>query len=155
MADTCSTSRHPSEIVEMHILWRVWPLYGVLPDRTSRSALPSSAQDPDNRLVHAEVAGEQRRAAEFVGLARDVAHDATCLAHQQQAGGDIPRRQPVLEEGVVAAGRQEGEVERGGTPAPHAGGLPGHGLELAVIVGMVALADVGDAGGDEGTRRIL
>ena len=28
MADTCSTSRHPSEIVEMHILWRVWPLYG-------------------------------------------------------------------------------------------------------------------------------
>src|SRR6187402_1617865 len=120
MADTCSTSRHPSEIVEMHILWRVWPLYGVFSPGLG-------AQDPDHRLVHAEVAGEQRRTAELVGLACDIAHDATRLAHQQQAGGDVPRREPVLEEGVVAAGRQEGEVERGSAPAPYAGGLAGHG----------------------------
>ena len=69
MADTCSTSRHPSEIVEMHILWRVWPLYGVFSPGLG-------AQDPDHRLVQAEVAGEHRRTAELVGFAGDIAHDA-------------------------------------------------------------------------------
>src|SRR5215211_3523024 len=123
MAGACSTSGHRLKTSKSISCGEFWPLYGVLErgppgplmihdaDQEVRAPMSMTigagrglrAQDPDHRLVHAEVAGEQRRAAEFVGLSRDVAHDATCLAHQQQAGGDIPRRQPVLEEGVVAA----------------------------------------------------
>ncbi len=43
MAGACSTSGRPSEIVEMHILWRVWPLYGVF----SGSAGLRPAHDSD------------------------------------------------------------------------------------------------------------
>src|SRR5262245_19926815 len=124
------------------ILWRVLAVVW-------RSGRLRAAQNLDHRLVQAEVAGEHRGPAKLVRLARGVAHDAARLAQQQQAGRDVPRGETVFEERIVAAGGEEGEIERSGTPAAHARGAARHRLELAMVVGVVILADIGDAGGDQ------
>ena len=48
---------------------------------------------------------------------RHVGDEAARLADEQRAGGDVPARQPDLEEAVVAPARRVGEVERGGAGA--------------------------------------
>jgi hypothetical protein len=67
----------------------------------------------------------------------------------QRPGGDVPGREPGLEEGVVPAGGDVAEVERGGAGAAHAGAALHHRLEDAQVVGEVVALSKRKAGADQ------
>ena len=54
------------------------------------------------------------------GRAFEVGDDAAGFANEQDAGGDVPRREAQLPERVEAAAGDVGEVERGGAAATNA-----------------------------------
>ena len=72
-----------------------------------------------------------------VGVAAvELGDEPAGLAHQQNARGDVPARQAVFPESVIAAGRDIGEIERGRAEAPDAGDLLHHRLERVEITRM-------------------
>src|SRR5437764_7991527 len=69
--------------------------------------------------MHPGIAGDNGAVlAQDVAAAVERGHDTTRLANQQRPGGNVPRRELQLPEGVEPACRDVGEVERrGASPA--------------------------------------
>ncbi len=84
-----------------------------------------------------------------VGLAREIAHQAAGLGHQQRAGRHVPDGQARLEETFGEAGRHVGEVQRGRAGAAQAGRALHHvGHDVQVGLEVVARAER-EAGGQQ------
>src|SRR3546814_16347220 len=79
--------------------------------------------------VELVVGGEEFVAFDHPVAAAKIGDEAARLAHQQDAGGDIPFLQILFPESVVAAGGDPGEVERGGAETADPGDFGGDRAE--------------------------
>src|SRR3546814_3292338 len=73
----------------------------------------SSDLAPLHQVADLHVAGHHLAVAQHVAAAAVIADPATGFAHQQDAGGDIPRLESGFEIGIGAATSDIGHVERG------------------------------------------
>src|SRR4029077_17259574 len=80
---------------------------------------------------------------------------ATRLAHQDQAGGEIPRLEIVLHKAVETASRNPGEVDGGNAGAAHAAGGAHQRLALGQKAPVACPAAVRDAGTDQPVGQAL
>ena len=85
--------------------------------------------------------------AEHGFAAIEVAHESAGLAHQQDAGRHVPRRQVALPVGVDATGRDPGEIERRRAEAAQSGDLLLDHLELLAEQREIAAAAVRQSAG--------
>src|SRR3546814_16645944 len=84
--------------------------------------------------VELVVGGEEFVAFDHPVAAAKIGDEAARLAHQQDAGGDIPFLQILFPESVVAPGGAPGAVERGGPDTPDPAdfrGAPAEGIPKA------------------------
>ena len=81
-----------------------------------------------------------------------IGDEAAGLAHQQDAGRHVPRRQVALPVDVEPSGGDPGEVERRGAEAAQAGDLLLDQRELAEELREVAAAEMRQAAGDNRRR---
>src|SRR3954470_24766078 len=95
------------------------------------------------------VGGEHlaRRQAGFA--AAKIGDEAARLAHQDDAGGDVPELEILLPETIEPASRQPGEVECGRAEAANACHFRRNRVEDMVETTEVAMRLVGNAGGDQ------
>src|SRR5919109_1482327 len=63
----------------------------------------------------------------------EVGHAATGLSHQQQTGGDVPRRETQLPEAIKSPAGDGGQVKRGASGAPEAALCTRDALELPQV----------------------
>src|SRR5215469_4010287 len=104
--------------------------------------------------VQVVVGGKHVTRRQHLVPAREVAHIPAGLAHQEDAGGDIPGREPEFPVAVVAPRRDIGKVERGGAGTPDAGDLAHHRRQGCKIARMVAALAEGDTGADHGIAEV-
>ena len=71
--------------------------------------------------MHGLVAGDDVACGEHRVAAVGIADEAAGFAHQEHAGGEVPRREVALPIGIEAAGGDPGEIERRGAEAAQAG----------------------------------
>ena len=86
--------------------------------------------------------------------AAEVCDEASGLADQKQAGGDVPELKVFLPEAVIAAGGDPGEIERRRSEASDSGDLRGDFVEDLLEAVEMAMALIGHAGGDQGVRKV-
>ena len=87
--------------------------------------------------------------ANMVVAAVEIGDEAAGLAHQEEAGGDVPRREVALPIGVEAAGRDPGEIERRRAEAAQARDLRLHRGNLLAEQREVAAAEMRQPAGDD------
>ena len=78
-------------------------------------------EQPQQFAVHGVVAGGDVALVRHGVAAVEIGDEAAGLAHQDHAGGHVPRRQIALPIGIEPAGGDPGEVERGGAEAAQPG----------------------------------
>ena len=100
-------------------------------------------------VVELVVGGEDLAVGEAGIAAAEIGDEAARLAHQHDAGGDVPELEVLLPEAVEAAGGDPGEIERGRAEAADAGDLGRDRVEDLVEAAEIAMRLVGDAGGDQ------
>jgi len=80
---------------------------------TARGTSPDLGDKQQLTLLPRVVGGEDEALVEHVGSAGEIARHALRLAHDQDAGGDVPGAQIVLPERVEASRSDIGQIERG------------------------------------------
>ena len=102
--------------------------------RRARRLFQRGRDQPGQLVVDAVVAGDDLGALDHPLAAAEVADETPRLADEQDAGGDVPWREPRLPEAVEAPRRDPREVERRRAEPAQAGNLGddgvGDGLEL-------------------------
>ena len=120
-----------------------------------RLGLAGRAQQGQHLRVHGFIAATDRSGREEVGLAVATRDETAGFAHDQFAGGDVPRMKTALPEGVEAPRRDIGEIERGAAEAPHVDHARHDrrqlGAEQRVLGG---LAQMRYAAADQGLRQL-
>ena len=88
--------------------------------------------------MHRRIARAQSGVLRAHVAAGEVGHHAARLADQQNARRDVPRRQPLLPEGIEATSGDVGQVEGGGSGPPDAAGPRRDAGELGQVLARVA-----------------
>ncbi len=105
--------------------------------------------------MNLDVSGDQIAGFEMLVTATQIGDYATGFLDQKRACGKIPLSQPQLPEGIGAACRQPGEIQRGGSGAAHSGGIFYQCLHHAEIGVYMLLVAVGNTGSQQGAVQIL
>src|ERR1700730_10944955 len=99
--------------------------------------------------MKAIVGGEHLAALHHRLTACEIADESAGLAHQQEAGSEIPRRQSEFPEAVISAGGHISEIECGGAKPAYPAGCP-HDCGKRREKGRVVVAsDERDASADQ------
>src|SRR4030088_2094035 len=134
------------------VIWREDALR-VLPEhddfsQTARALFPQRLQNLHQLAMDEFIAADHVAGLERVVIALDAGDGAAGLAHDDLAGREIPGLQVAFPIAVEAAGRDVGEVERGGAEAAQPCDLVLHFHHFQARQLMVAAADMRQSAGD-------